>query len=93
MKQIKLIFALFLVVSMSMAISSCGTKGKSDAKMSGDTKTETPAKQGKEYTSAYICPMHCEGSGTHEARKCPVCGMDYKKNKNFKGNGHEGHNH
>jgi len=36
---------------------------------------------GKEYTSAYVCPMHCEGSGSHEAGKCPVCGMDYVKNE------------
>ena len=33
--------------------------------------------EGKEYTSAYICPMHCEGSGSEEPGKCPVCGMAY----------------
>lgn len=32
---------------------------------------------GPEYTSAYICPMHCEGSGSDAPGKCPVCGMDY----------------
>ena len=32
---------------------------------------------GKEYTSAYICPMHCEGSGSDQPGACPVCGMDY----------------
>jgi len=31
-----------------------------------------------EYTSAYICPMHCEGSGSESPGKCPVCGMNYK---------------
>jgi hypothetical protein len=36
--------------------------------------------QGPEYTSAYICPMHCEGSGSSEPGTCPVCGMDYVKN-------------
>ena len=41
-------------------------------------------KQGKEYTSAYICPMHCEGSGSDEAGKCPVCEMDYVKNEDHK---------
>lgn len=45
-------------------------------------------KTGKEYTSAYVCPMHCEGSGSAEPGKCPVCGMDYVKNED-----HEGHQH
>ncbi len=37
-------------------------------------------KTGKEYTSAYVCPMHCEGSGSDSAGTCPVCGMDYIEN-------------
>ena len=37
-------------------------------------------KQGKEYTSAYVCPMHCEGSGSSSEGQCPVCEMDYIKN-------------
>ncbi len=32
---------------------------------------------GKEYKSAYVCPMHCEGSGSDTSGTCPVCGMDY----------------
>ncbi|NNF36092.1 MAG: hypothetical protein HKN68_18450 [Saprospiraceae bacterium] len=57
-------------------------------------------KQGKEYTSAYICPMHCEGSGSSEEGTCPVCGMDYVINEDHKSDGHkhdhsdhDGHNH
>ena len=34
-------------------------------------------KSGKEYTSAYVCPMHCKGSGSDTTGVCPVCGMDY----------------
>ena len=30
-----------------------------------------------EYTSAYVCPMHCKGSGSDTTGTCPVCGMDY----------------
>lgn len=37
--------------------------------------------EGKEYTSAYICPMHCAGSGSDEMGQCPVCGMDYEPNE------------
>lgn len=56
---------------------------------------------GPEYTSRYICPMHCEGSGSAEPGLCPVCGMDYVLNEDFKGadslnmekDGHEGHDH
>jgi ABC-type nickel/cobalt efflux system permease component RcnA len=35
---------------------------------------------GPEYTSAYICPMHCPGSGSDQPGKCPACGMDYVAN-------------
>ena len=41
---------------------------------------ETIEQQGKEYTSAYICPMHCEGSGSEHEGTCPVCKMDYVAN-------------
>ncbi|WNJ16450.1 heavy metal-binding domain-containing protein [Pontibacter sp. G13] len=54
------------------------------------------AKTGKEYTSAYICPMHCAGSGSDEPGTCPVCGMDYVANAEMpaqEGHDHEGHDH
>ena len=41
-------------------------------------------KTGKEYTSAYVCPMHCEGSGSDKEGKCPVCNMSYVKNDEHK---------
>ena len=40
---------------------------------------------GAEFTSAYVCPMHCEGSGSDEPGQCPVCEMDYKENPEAKG--------
>ena len=43
-------------------------------------ETSSIDKTGKEYTSAYICPMHCEGSGSDAEGKCPVCKMDYEEN-------------
>ncbi len=33
--------------------------------------------EGTAYTAAYVCPMHCEGSGSEAEGKCPVCNMDY----------------
>ena len=42
-----------------------------------ENSEEAVDKTGPEYTSAYICPMHCKGSGSDEAGKCPTCGMEY----------------
>lgn len=89
MKYFKIIFLFVALSATSIAISSCGGNSKN---------TDNTEQQGKEYTSAYVCPMHCEGSGSDEAGKCPVCGMDYVKNENHKADGHqhdnhEGHNH
>ena len=72
MKKIKVFVFLLAFLSISISYSSC----KDNA-----PKTE---QQGKEYTSAYICPMHCKDSGSDKEGKCPVCGMDYVKNENFK---------
>ena len=88
MKNLKtiLLFASFL--TLGLFFSSCSSN------------TDNSDKQGKEYTSAYVCPMHCEGSGSDEKGTCPVCGMDYVKNEDHKTDGHsheeeshEGHNH
>lgn len=45
-----------------------------------DASGQEVDKTGKAYTSAYICPMHCEGSGSDKEGNCPVCGMVYLKN-------------
>lgn len=52
-----------------------------DHAMEGDSTAADAAEQGPEYTSAYVCPMHCEGSGSAEPGKCPVCGMEYVANE------------
>lgn len=79
MKTNVLIFGLFLAIGLW----SCGdTKPDNSEQKEESTQTEQEAeKQGPEYTSAYICPMHCEGSGSDEPGECPVCGMDYVKNE------------
>lgn len=82
------LYSLFTFAILAFGITSCGNKAKSDA-----AKTEEVDKTGKEYTSAYICPMHCKNSGSDKAGTCPVCGMDYVVNKDHKGHNHDGHNH
>ncbi len=79
MKSLKSIGLLTLLFSLALFIWSCG--GNNGADQGGQNKdathTEAHHGEGKEYTSDYVCPMHCEGSGSEEAGKCPVCGMDY----------------
>ena len=58
--------------------------------------TEVVDKSGPEYTSKYVCPMHCEGSGSAEPGKCPKCGMEYVMNEDMKADDHnhdDGHDH
>ncbi len=78
MKQFSIILVLLGFLSLGLVSTSCGNKK--------DTPLE---QQGKEYTSAYICPMHCDGSGSDEAGTCPVCGMDYEKNKDHNADGYK----
>lgn len=99
MLKMKSILVLSLFLSASYVMSSCGSSISEQTEEAVDEK-------GKEYTSAYVCPMHCEGSGSDEAGTCPVCGMVYVENKDHEhghshdGDGHdhdhddhEGHNH
>lgn len=83
MKFLKFILFASLLACTSVAILSCGGS------------TTASEEQGKEYTSTYVCPMHCEGSGSEEAGTCPVCGMDYVKNEDntTDGHSHDGHDH
>ncbi len=76
MKNILLISSISLFFVIGMTLTSCH-----------DHKHGS----GTEYTSAYICPMHCKGSGSAEAGKCPVCKMDYVKNTKAKDHDHDTH--
>jgi hypothetical protein len=51
-----------------------------------ETTTETTEKKGKEYTAAYVCPMHCKDSGSGKEGTCDTCGMTLVKNEDFKAN-------
>ena len=74
--------------TMALAVTMVLTVYCRDNK--AETKVETTTeKQGKEYTSAYVCPMHCKGSGSDEEGNCPVCGMNYVLNEKHIKEGHE----
>jgi len=74
MKAFKSIGLLTILFSLAVFTWSCGG-------------TEAHG-EGKEYTSAYVCPMHCEGSGSEAEGTCPVCSMDYVAQADHTGDGH-----
>ena len=93
MKNIKFLIALIALVTCTAVVTSCNKgecchstneqgehKGCSHAH--GEHEHSHEKSEDKAYTSAYICPMYCEGSGSTEAGECPVCHMDYVPNKN-----------
>ena len=81
-----------LAMAVLVLLFSCGNASKKEAKtaekpameQSEHPKTQAEANLGPEFTSKYVCPMHCEGSGSHEEGKCPVCGMTYVLNEDYK---------
>ncbi len=82
--------SMFLLLIAALTLASCGGNTASSTDTGTDTMEEAN-KQGPEYTSAYICPMHCKGSGSAEAGTCPVCKMEYVANTDQ--DEHKGHNH
>ena len=81
----KILFNLVLALGIMVALGSC--KGHSHEHE--DSAKETVDKSSQEYASAYVCPMHCKGSGSAEAGKCPVCGMDYVANTEHNADAHD----
>ena len=81
---------MLAITAMTFTLGNCKQGEKTDQ------QTESSVdKSGPEYTSAYVCPMHCEGSGSDEPSECPVCGMAYVKNEDHESHqeSHEGHDH
>ncbi|MEO9503032.1 heavy metal-binding domain-containing protein [Nonlabens ulvanivorans] len=81
MRNFKSILAAIIIVATVSMVSCKDNKA--------ETKTETTEKQGKEYTSVYVCPMHCKDSGSDKEGKCDTCGMTLVKNEDHKANGHK----
>lgn len=94
---------LGMLLSLCLFIAACGNADESanTAKEGNSDNTEASVadQKGPEYTSAYICPMHCKGSGSDAEGKCPTCKMDYVANKDHEmhhdhdGHDHDGHDH
>ncbi|MDP4711656.1 MAG: hypothetical protein NWS63_10710 [Saprospiraceae bacterium] len=91
------ILNVILMLALAWSVVACGgeapTQEQTDAVETVAPEAAAPAEaggKGPEFTSAYVCPMHCKGSGSDEPGKCPVCGMDYMANTNH---GTDGHDH
>jgi hypothetical protein len=84
MKNSKITIILIALFAGGILFSACGNSHEGHEHNADDHHEESTKKedkkQGKEYTSAYICPMHCEGSGSDQPGECPTCGMEYVKN-------------
>ncbi|MEZ4982388.1 MAG: heavy metal-binding domain-containing protein [Saprospiraceae bacterium] len=110
----KKFFQLALLLLAVGFMTSCGSETAPSETENATESTETTTEAstddaaatdevdmtGPEYTSAYVCPMHCAGSGSAEPGTCPACGMDYVANDAAPAAGdghdhdnHEGHNH
>ena len=87
----------FCLAAVLCVFTACNNATKTDSTTKKIEKIDKTT--AKEYTSKYICPMHCEGSGSDEPGTCPVCKMDYELNENYKAHDHsdhddhEGHDH
>ncbi len=86
MKTLFSILALAFTLTLGMMLVSCNSSPKIE---------KATDVNGSEYTSAYICPMYCKGSGSAQPGKCPACKMDYVANAKLKQpqNNHSGHSH
>lgn len=74
---------LLVVCCATFALSCKKNTGTPGVKTNHEYLNQKVDRSGPEYTSRYICPMHCEGSGSDSAGICPVCKMDYVENKHF----------
>ncbi|MBK8503533.1 MAG: hypothetical protein IPL46_15760 [Saprospiraceae bacterium] len=90
MKVIRNFAVLFFAV-LAIALWSCGGNNQSQEGHDhehGDSMEATMHGDGKVYNSSYVCPMHCEGSGSDEAGTCPKCGMNYVAHTDHVKDGH-----
>lgn len=100
MKSIKVMMSVALLAMGIFVLASCGGEHEHNADGSHpEATTVVNHGNGQAYNAAYVCPMHCAGSGAAQAGKCPVCKMDYVavgdhiKDGHKHKDPHEGHNH
>ena len=83
MKQLKMLFLFVFLAASTLTMAGCGNTTSENSE-----STVQPHGEGTEYTSAYVCPMHCKDSGSDAAGTCPACGMDYVAQADHANDGH-----
>jgi len=86
MRLLKSISTITFLLLLGLFVYSCS--GGNSAEGGDAEATEVKHGEGKAYNSAYVCPMHCEGSGSEEAGNCPACGMAYVASSDHMEDGH-----
>ena len=77
MKSILKTVIISTVFSTALLFVSCGSKAEK-----AEEKSETADSKNQNKTTAYVCPMKCEGEKTYDkAGACPTCGMDLEEVK------------
>ncbi len=66
-----------------MTLMLCTNKKTNENQSQEKPVIEKIDNTGPEFTSKYICPMHCKGSGSDTTGVCPACGMDYELNEAY----------
>lgn len=77
-----------LLLSLLFVLASCGGNETAATQDEVKAKVAAPHGEGKEFTSAYVCPMHCADSGSDAEGTCPACGMAYVASETHTANGH-----
>ncbi len=88
-------FIIFLSLFLIGIITACENDNNNKTNNSDTLKTviesnnekvDTTSNQAEtidednDYTAKYVCPVHCEGSGSQEAGNCKVCKMELIEN-------------
>ena len=96
----KIAFQFISIIFIAFIFATCGNADQTGTTNDASATTEQaaneadePGSDAPEYASAYICPMHCKGSGSDKEGKCPVCKMDYVANKDHEMHRNHGHDH
>jgi len=88
----KQIFALSVILLITLGMTSCGSKSSTQQTESPTTEqmaVDTSLTPDESLAVVYQCPMKCEGEKTYDKPgKCPKCKMDLKDKDE-----HEGHNY
>ena len=75
-------FSIFFLLLFGLMTYAC-SGGSNNASSSGAHGANA------DYTSAYVCPMHCKDSGSDKKGTCGVCGMDLVTLESHAKDGHK----